>query len=339
MQLENIIAYYIHKAQHDVDHVELAEPDSSSLIDAADESAISFVNEVRSSYRKDSGNYGEFETTSHFKSILTNIYPNCDDFSAVTHDLVLHLRDVLRLTSAATGGHVVYFQYQENNVDYFMAVLLKDKEGFMFNAELGLQNASYLDIDRLHLAARINLQEWLNDGARYISFLTGRNRQEEVRSYFRTYLGIDFEQYENAADNTRTMANAVVSYCQQQEYTLESENEVRRRVTEYAREKVDAEELVELSHLANLVDPDQPDRFSLYCNSEDIALNGQFHVSKRELRSLTRYTGRDSEVSISFDHDAITNERVSYDLNADTITIQRIPRKIREALEESERNE
>ncbi len=65
--------------------------------------------------------------------------------------------------------------------------------------------------------------------------------------------------------------------------------------------------------------------------SEDYQLESSFPADRSVVRKLTKYVGQGGGVSISFDQKHL-GERIQYDPDSDTLTIQGIPPNLREQL-------
>lgn len=113
---------------------------------------------------------------------------------------------------------------------------------------------------------------------------------------------------------------------------METENAIRQRVYELAVKNHEKGQPITVQELANIVDPKEPDNFIVFANSEEFNLSGEIHIDRKGILKLVNISGSDSMVSVKFSTEALDKNRVTYDLEKDYMTIQKIPEGIKKQL-------
>lgn len=134
--------------------------------------------------------WGFFEPQSEihpFSRWLQEYLDDDIDFAGFSQASVEHLSKLLPRHRATSGGHVYFAHSVEAMTDYLFIAVLRQSEGVAMTSELGLLPVRHLNLNRLTMAARINLTQWQeNHGSKlYLSYLGGQIGSE----CFRDFLG------------------------------------------------------------------------------------------------------------------------------------------------------
>ncbi|MGL5402346.1 MAG: nucleoid-associated protein, partial [Acinetobacter sp.] len=145
---------------------------------------------------------GLFKTTSLASGCFqSDLQPNDDaipirpsSFEGLLNHRVIDntLTDFLNMTQGATRdfamnhwgkagsakpGYLLFYSYQLNEETYLAIVMLHEVAGMVLDEELVLSSVEPLDLNRLHLAARINLTAWKDPdrlSQKYLRFKLGK---------------------------------------------------------------------------------------------------------------------------------------------------------------------
>jgi nucleoid-associated protein len=287
---------------------------------------VSLLDQVRKLYNSRSGRgYGQFEPDRFLTRELHDLSDDPQDFVEFTSRCMGDLASRVEEVNLATGGYVIFVRYEQSGDDFFMIVMLKSTPGLTFDDALEILDVEHLDLNRLHFAARVNLTEWDNDGDRYISFVKGR--ATDISSYFKAFIGV--AELSEGAENTRQLINAVKDYCEEIGLGAEEAEDLKRRVHGYCEHKAKAGDPLLLEDLSSFMDGDQPTHFLEFANEREIS--DEIDLDRKSLRTLVKYYGRDSDVSVSFAAKAYRN-RVRYDAEQDILTIHPTPAGLRTQL-------
>lgn len=318
-------------------HVEI-QPRNAEL-DITSEKVISLAKQIKETYTTKNGlGYGDFEKeTGLFEQKLTSFHANEMDFITFTLSAMIQLKKAIKDKSLATGGYILFYKYEENRIPFLVIAMLKNKGRFNFDDNLDLTDVQTIDLDHLHIATRINFKKWDENEEHYISFVKGRSNN--VTDYFKAFIGIDDENYTDSKENTGDLYRATTVYCEQNAYSMETENAVRQHLYDRAMEKYNSGQPITIQEVANIIDPENPEKFHNFANSDECNLPGEIYVDRKEARRLVNISGGDKLVRVSFKTEALDKNRVTFDLNDDYITIHGIPEDIKRHLRDYEEKE
>jgi len=328
MDIRHIIVHSIEKDQHqdqaDID-IHLREEELP-----VDDRVISLLDGVREVYTNKTGKaFGELGEDRFFSRELRRLYEGNMDFIEFTNVAMNELKGHLAAQPLATGGYLLFSDFENNGRHYFMVVMLKSKDGLSFDDELELMDAHHLDLDKLHFAARVDVNSWQSeDDGNNVSFVKGR-ASTSVTLYFKEFLGI--EEFSESVKTTQNLVTAVTNYCRQE---LELGNEdieaYKKTVHDYCKMKNENEDPIFLDELSRYLDEENPTRFMEYAQ-ENYVIPNEFQVDKNRLRRFLRYSGQDKGVSVSFTSE-VFGSRVKYDPETDILTINQVPKTLKKQL-------
>lgn len=303
-----------------------------NALDPADQNVIRLMELINGAYSSaKSLDYGRFIDTLNFPKMLSEYNSGHKAFYDASIDAMDELKSRMQTQRLSTGGYIVLARFDsDESINYFMVVMLKIKEGLVFDENMELLEVERLDLEQLHFAARINLSlQTSNPEKRYVSFLKGRRSQEDISKYFRAFLGVDESSYESAKGATTTLIDAIKTYATSKSWTEEEFSTVKSRVFAYAKTQFENSNAVYINALSSLIDPDSADEFIIHANAHE--LPAAFHIDSKVLNRLRRYSGGDKEVNISFTNDVI-NKRIFVNHEMDTITLKGIPLRLKQDL-------
>ena len=220
------------------------------------------------------------------------------------------LSDEIVKAQLATGGYVLFVTFEQFNQRRFMVVMLKDTEGVSFNSHLDVLDVNHLELDNLHLAASIDITRWqLGNAQKYVSFVKGRHNTV-VTEYFKRFVGI--QEFSDSMKDTAGLVAIVRSFARVNELGTVKEEELKSRVHSYCEDRLEHNAPVYLNELSRYLDEANPEAFLEHVNKSDEQINNEILLDKRGLRRLVRYSGRNDEMSITFNA-SLLGERVQYD--------------------------
>lgn len=334
MNTKHIIVHSIEKSQHqDQEDIVINLRDGELSLDDRVKSLLEGVSKV---YTNKTGKaFGKLGQARFFSRELKRMYDSEVDFIEFTSIAMNELKGHLAAQPLATGGYLIFVDFENRGTQYFMVVMLKSKEGLSFDDELELMDANHLELDKLHFAARVDVDAWQEDvGWNYVSFVKGR-ASTSVTVYFKEFLGI--EEFSESVKTTQKLITAVTNYYRQ-ELGLDSNDveEYKKTVHDYCSTKHENEEPIFLDELSRFLDEENPTKFMEYAQ-ESYEIPNEFQVDKSKLRKFLRYSGKDKGVSISFTSE-VFGSRVKYDPEEDILTINQIPATLKKQLVAELRN-
>ena len=274
--------------------------------------------------------HGTFKQAAAFHGHLDSFNDEKTGFSEFSSLIMSVLKDEIDRQSLATGGFMLIAYLTNNQERSLLTVMLKNTEGLSFNDYLDVIDVKHINLEKLHLAALINISRWRNMGTtEYISFVRGRHNQR-VADYFARFIGVQFVV--DSRQSTDTIVNAVINFLSEnpQRYNEATVEQIRNRCFQYLKDRAETKAIVYTDDFSAHIDPDNPETFLTYINQQQ-QIGTQFYVDKNRLKPLVKYSGEDASLRIQFSHEAFGN-RITYNAEANTLTIRNVPRNLREQL-------
>lgn len=286
------------------------------------------LSELRIVYNKKTGkSYGIFQPddeTYPFKKFLLQYIKNESDFASFSNKSMSLFKSKIDSANLATGGYVIFIHYKVNETNYLMVVMLSDKSGITINDEtLDLLDTTHLDLEKLHLAGRIDVDQWRTDvSEKYLSFVKGRKSGDGVSLYFREFLGCT--DYTDPKKQSLILLQVIEDYGMKNEMSYNDKVQFKQRIFDYCEEKRKAGLPIYLEDLSYYIDEENPEAFLEFSNSEKYALNSGFEPHRDTIKKFRRYMGKDASLSISFESDLLGN-RINYKADQKILEIKKLP--------------
>lgn len=328
MSIINSVVHRLEKDRYSKSTVNLRE----SILEVS-EPLENLLAEIRKVYNNKTGkSYGRFQSDVSvypFSSYLTKHLDDEFSFIEFTKKAMNLFKNKIDVANLATGGYVLFIHYE----NYLMVVMLNDKSGISIDEKtLEVLDASHLDLEKLHLAARIDLDSWNNsDSQKYLSFVKGRKSSESVSLYFREFLGCT--DYTDPKEQTQILLKVVDDFCNYKNYDNEDRQNYRQLVFDYCDDKRKAKQPVYLEDLSHHLNEEEPNEFLQFANSEEYSLNTGFELHHDTLQRLKRYIGKDNKLSIKFEAELL-GDRIIYNSNEKSLLINKLPADLENQLDE-----
>jgi nucleoid-associated protein len=252
-----------------------------------------------------------------------------DQFRNMTIEMSYLLLDELNQGAgkAAKPGYIVFFYYESNGGNYLSVVTLQETTGMILE-NLSFKHIERLDLDKLHLGARIKIDSW-QEGIveRYISFRVGRNT--EMRDYFSRFIGC--KEFTAAKVETSALVKAIKQCCEETyPDQVDLINEKLADASRYCRDNVNDEGKIDIEILGRYVFPEKEGYLLQVVQNDPYNLGGLVSIDKGELKALVRYRGKTPKMSISFDADLL-DSKIFY--SEQGLVFTEIPRELKAELD------
>ncbi len=270
------------------------------------------------------------ESFTSSKDLLSRYLEQQINFIDYTQQSMNLLKHYIDQASKATGGYIVFVHYTLFGSDFMLIVMLNNVAGIAVDSELGINNIDYLDISKLHLAARIDLSLWQEDpeSGRYISMIRGKE-SNKLSDYFRLFIGSD--ETINSRQETSELLTAVSQYCEENIQDDEQKSQFKQKSADYCLEQADKGQNVVLKDFSGYVADSAVDDFMNYIKSEQYELNNEISPNKTVIRRFNKISGRNQQVSITINEEAL-GDTVIYDAEKDTLTFSDLPASLKTQL-------
>ena len=313
------------------------------------ESAVKLSKGINEKFNSTGLNTGHFrkpkadEQLTQFEFLLEKYYhDNFTDYVSFTKSAAAHLQRQLVEAPTSRGGHL-WFNHYIHNEEHFLSVVLLREKTVMRIDKLELKQFDSVDLDKLHMAARINLTKWKNadeKSNRYISFKIGKEAKK-VTDYFANFIGC--EEFTQAVADTKALVQAVEAYCKHHSFSDELTEKVKSKTHDQIVEwRSEDKQIVRLDILSTILDAtflsedtDESNKghFLRISQNEPYNLNNELATDANALRRLKKYSGKNKNISISFDAKLLGNSVEYNPQNGGVLTITEIPEALKEQLD------
>ena len=289
--------------------------------------------QLHQGYQNKGKAFGVFQENSIFAQDLNRLLENEINFLNFSQQSTKLLAQELGKYNFADSGTLILCQYNFLATDYLFIALLDSRISMLVDENLEIRRTEYLDITQFDIAARINLTDLqVNANSnRYLTFIKGRVGRK-ISDFFMDFLGAD--EGLNPQVQNQCLLQAVSDYCEQGELNKEQTQAVKKQVFEYCKGQLASGDEIALTELsANL--PTLNERpFVTFTEEQDYGLEETIPPVRSALKTLTKFSGSDKGVTLSFDADLLNN-RIEWDPLTDTLTIKGIPPNLKDQLQKA----
>ena len=292
------------------------------------------INQFNESYNAKTGKaWGFFQAESGaypFSGWLGKYMAGIGDFTTFSNIAVEHLTKLMEESNLTIGGHALFCHYLQGMTDYLVIALVQESEAVVMTDDLTLKPVRRLDLDHIHLAARINLSEWKNNpqSRQYISFIKGKNGRK-ANDYFRDFIGC--QEGVDGPGETRTLLKAFSDFVESEDLGEETAREKTNTLVSYAMAQAKLGEPITLDELSELIDEDQPKMFADFIRDKDYGLSATIPADKKTLNKFRRFTGRADGLSISFESHLL-GSKIEFDAAGGTLMLRGLPTQLMDQL-------
>ncbi len=332
MAVNQAIVHYINKREGEP--VELSPRQTLLSITPSVETLIS---KLSASYNNRSGKiYGGFEADSDsapFSRWLRAQLNDEIDFVQLTRQTAERFKAELDQQSEAVNGYLLFARMEVLGAEQLLVLLLSSSPAIVIDEQLELSDSQHLDVGKVQLGARIDLDIWQRGNAeQYLSLVRSRTGKG-VNVAFRDCLGATEEV--DSKEQTQTLLKVFNDYCDTQQLPAKQASEVKQRAYEYCSDQTESGERVQIKQLSGVIDTADPDKFYNYVGEQSrdqgAELANEIPADKRGLQRFVRYSGSMKGLSLSFS-EALLGEQVIYDAVSDTLTVRGLPPTLKKQL-------
>ncbi|WP_323142778.1 nucleoid-associated protein [Massilia phyllosphaerae] len=267
-----------------------------------------------------------------FSKLLDSYLTAAGDFIGFTHQSMTLLENHINGEPFATGGYAIFIDYEDDSGKrFFMIVILKLKGGVGINEiNLALSENWNLDVDHLHEAARVNIENWKSSKGNYISFARTASTNRTFTQYFREFIGCT--QFIESKAQTTILVKAITTYCQETGLNADATKILKAKAFEYFEEQKRENKPISLAAISMRFNNDEPKAFTDFLAKKEIEIGDGFEPDRGSYKYLKRIGGKDTEMSISFDR-ALLGNTVSYNKEKKVLTFLKLPDSLVEELD------
>jgi len=246
-------------------------------------------------------------------------------FEALTQGVMEQLKTALE--GQALDAHAILFEERSFDNRFFYLFLASHKIAYTIGRDLSVQANPFLDLGSSLYGIKVDLSEWKKDqNYAYLSLIAPRGNRVLADIFYRL---TGFSDGVDKAGNTRAFLEGIEAFSKQ--LPEDQLHEYRSQVVEYCMDQDGRDAPVDLHDLSQAVDGVDADEFVRFMADHCPDSGNGVMVDRRSLRSYVKFTGREKDLAISFSAHQLNN-RVHYDPDKDTLSINGIPKSLRNQL-------
>ena len=330
MKINNAIIHWVQKDAHKKSTLQKRVSELK-----IDESVTNFVNNVRANYIKTAKTYGIFnenEDSYPFQKFVRSYLDSEKEFVDFSLKSTNHFQVVIDKASSAKGGYLIFINYEVDDNQFLMVLILNDKVGSGIDRKtLSINDTMNLDVDKLHFVSRLNINKWNTDNNNYITFIKGAKKKGvDYSNYFTDFIGCT--DITKPKESTEKLIVAINDYIR--ENSLEDDAEaIKLKLHSYCTERRKERKPIDLKQLSYYLDDENPDDFFSFANQDKYGLSGSFDADQTTLNRLKKYSYRGTKFSISFAREML-NKTIHYDEKKKQLLITKLPEQLQKQFDE-----
>lgn len=248
-------------------------------------------------------------------------------FTQLSSALMESLSSVANEKKFEIDAHALFFVEKTLDNHMFYLFVTRLSESLTISDTLDITPAYAIDTGPALFGIKVDLIEWKErQDYAYLSLLPPRGNPSLAESFY-TLTG-----FTNGIDKqkaTLAFLEGVEAFAKQ--VPEEKVNDYRNRVVEYCMEQEEKDAPVMLRELARTVEGINPDEFVRTVSDHAPQGEQELMVDRRSLRHYVKFGGREKDLAISFNSYQLNN-RVQYDPDTDTLSINGLPKALRDQL-------
>ncbi|GAA5214978.1 nucleoid-associated protein [Corallincola platygyrae] len=239
------------------------------------------------------------------------------DFSLLTaNKLILAMAE----NEHVEEGLFIICHYRSLGREFLLLTYSSQTAALAFDQNLTLHQSTYLDLSKLQLAARLDLDALREQEDMPLSFIRGRVGRK-VSDFFLEFLNA--EEYREAKQQNERLVEAVETYCDTAQLNKEEKQQVRKETSQYYKEQQQAGERLNIAQLSEVVGAVSGDNHGLLNQVAD-ELPEELPPVASVVGKVTKFSGQGRGVSIGFER-GLLGDSVLFDPQNETLTITRVP--------------
>jgi nucleoid-associated protein len=318
-EITHCIVHRLDKVQHErVATVVLREQESAvnpSMQRLVDHLQKQYGGRVGKGYGRFEEDVDEYPTQRYLRLYLDGQL----DFVAMTHRLMQHLRYRAEVVAPATGGYVLMALLRQDNRQYLLVAMVTEVVGTAITQGLDVIDSTYLDLNQLRVAGRVDLDGWAEGAERYISFLKERG---DIAGYFKLFLGCN--DLVRAKEESTKLVRGLKDFVESQNLEQSQRDAFMDAAFSYLS-GLGRDVPLDLEAMSNHLWPAAPGVLQAELADEALNLSDGFVPDLRIVRGLVKLEGKSQYWKLSFDRQGIRQGAVIFNPADNTITLRDIP--------------
>ena len=274
---------------------------------------------------------------ANFVDLMESYFNEKQSFYDFSIQAANSLKNEIEKYDMEETGYLIVCHYEYMGGRYLLVGVIPVSEHYSVDGELNISAAQHLDINKLQLAARIDLFDYQQNasGNRYISFIKGRAGRK-VSDFFLDFLGC--EEGLNAKEQTQTLVQAVEDYVCVNQLDATEKQQTRKELLSYCKEQKLSSQDVSIQEVGKVIghvttdSNGQSQDFYQFCQEQSYPIEESFPHDQTVVNKITKYSGYGNGISLSFERSHFGQD-VVYNPHNDSITIYKVPPNLKEQLQ------
>ncbi|WP_114326059.1 nucleoid-associated protein YejK [Candidatus Colwellia aromaticivorans] len=297
--------------------------------------AMPMAGNTESSNENSSNNSGL--QAARFVDLMESYFNDKQSFYDFSIQAANSLKNEIEKYDIEETGYLVVCHYEYMGGRFLLVAVIPVSEHYSVDGELNISAAQHLDINKLQLAARIDLFDYQQNasGNRYISFIKGRAGRK-VSDFFLDFLGC--EEGLNSKEQTQTLVQAVEDYVSVNQLDATEKQQTRKELLSYCKEQKASSQDVSVQEIGKVIghtttdSAGQSQDFYQFCQQQSYPIEESFPHDQTVVNKITKYSGYGNGISLSFERSHFGQD-VVYNQHNDSITIYKVPPNLKEQLQ------
>jgi nucleoid-associated protein len=274
-------------------------------------------------------------TTARFVDLMESYLNDQQSFYDFSTQAANTLKNEIEKYDLEETGYLIVCHYEYMGGRFLLVAVIPVSEHYSVDGELNISAAQHLDVNKLQLAARIDLFDYQQNasGNRYISFIKGRAGRK-VSDFFLDFLGC--EEGLNSKEQTQTLVQAVEDYVAVNQLDATEKQQTRKELLSYCKEQKASSQDVSIQEVGKVIGHTSTDaneqNFYQFCQQQSYPLEESFPHDQTVVNKITKYSGYGNGISLSFERSHFGQD-VVYNPHNDSITIYKVPPNLKEQLQ------
>jgi len=276
-------------------------------------------------------------TTARFVDLMESYLNDQQSFYVFSTQAANTLKNEIEKYDLDETGYFIVCHYEYMGGRFLLVAVIPVSEHYSVDGELNISAAQHLDVNKLQLAARIDLFDYQQNasGNRYISFIKGRAGRK-VSDFFLDFLGC--EEGLNSKEQTQTLVQAVEDYVAVNQLDATEKQQTRKELLSYCKEQKASSQDVSVQEIGKVIGHTSTDAdgneqdFYQFCQQQSYPLEESFPHDQTVVNKITKYSGYGNGISLSFERSHFGQD-VVYNPHNDSITIYKVPPNLKEQLQ------
>ncbi|MFP5499049.1 MAG: nucleoid-associated protein [Gammaproteobacteria bacterium] len=288
------------------------DPKSGTVWDLTNETALNFVEKIEEKFRKKNKLHGMFDPKRYhlmpenLKSYLDSKIEFMEFVSVAAASLKSQANDPSK--TGLSGGNIIFVHYKtndEHDIGRILIVMVGQKSGFEFDANLQPKSLSSIDVNALKQAAYFDLNLFdvgypANDGEdAYLRFIQGNSKS----LFFQDALGCN--QSISNKDSAKNVIQAFRDFAKEAEVVRGTKDKIEEQLHQLFIKKSHSKEnkTITLVEIQNVIDRNLPldssiiGKFSRFVNERQYEVSERFEPTTQTAKSLIQLEVRDSSAN------------------------------------------